>query len=365
MGFKQFFFISLFGLLSSSGCKSASTELASSPDGGFAGQSCVIGQCTGCCYQGICVDGRMDSRCGYGGGPCISCTMETESKCFPVANGGVCSQCTRNCTTPSGGTKTCGASDGCGGPCWIKDKCTPNASSCQLTCTQGCCDGETCISKDKQSDTLCGHGGETCLDCKNTQPGTPFCDTTKGECLGECSQRCLRGCCKGQTCLEPPNSERDSSCGKNGDPCADCTAPEYEGTPICNRSTGQCQIAAQLCKERCADGCCSGQGCKKNLSGDSKNRYCGKGGEDCENCTKLPVTPFCNTNTGKCIAERDLCINSCQNGCCNGESCVHQPVGDDVDKYCGNDGTECKDCTSDEYKDTPTCDTDLGECVPW
>jgi hypothetical protein len=139
--------------------------------------TCGPGTCTGCCSNGVCVDGSTASSCGGGGATCQAC-----------AAGAVCSSI-GTCVPPSCSPETCAGC--CGGPT-----------------------GDTCLTGDADND--CGRGGFVCQGCGSFRQ---VC--VNGTCVVPvaCSPATCRGCCYGNICAE---GDQSFLCGTRGTVCQSC-----------------------------------------------------------------------------------------------------------------------------------------------
>jgi hypothetical protein len=87
-------------------------------------------------------------------------------------------------------------------------------------CSNGCCDGDTCIPFGSQSGAQCGSGGYVCVDCGYGA----LCDAT-GSCAPDpsiCSALSCDGCCSGNTCISASDTSWEA-CGEYGDACFVCS----------------------------------------------------------------------------------------------------------------------------------------------
>ena len=95
-----------------------SDAAAKEASGGDTGPGCGPSSCSGCCIAGqLCATGASHTQCGSGGALCVDCTKNDPTS---ICTSGTCSSCTPDCSS-----KTCGASDGCGGTCKAGSGCKP------------------------------------------------------------------------------------------------------------------------------------------------------------------------------------------------------------------------------------------------
>ncbi len=212
----------------------------------------------GCCLDGECLE-PSPGHCGTAGGECVDCLAGGRADecaggaCICGAAGSMCpdglfctaSGCTEQCTPDCAG-RCQGAPDGCGGTC--------ETNECN-----GCCDAQkTCIGVGMQSDTACGSGGESCIDCT----------------IGQATDSCSDGACV---------------CAAAGSACPQgqsCTEGGCEG-PCVPDCTGKCAGADDGCGGTCGgndcNGCCNGTVCVS--FGTQSDTLCGPGGSQCVDCT--------------------------------------------------------------------------------
>ncbi len=92
---------------------------------------CSAATCSGCCKAGAlgttCESGYLDNACGYGGAPCVMCSLQQKCK------QGVC-----------GTAQTCDST----------------------SCSSGCCDSSN-KCQTGASNTACGTGGVSCQACQS------------------------------------------------------------------------------------------------------------------------------------------------------------------------------------------------------
>lgn len=215
-------------------------------------QACGPGNCSGCCFNGACIqlNDTTKQRCGKGGQACQTCNGNNTCNagtCGPPAcpascgAGGAVECCLQNigicgagsldsqCGHSGNNCTQCGASQVCqNGVCQQKQCGDPG------TCDTGCCSGNTCVAGNQ--DFACGAPGSgACNDCVNNPPGPgqTACNATSRQCVVPCSiASCPSGCCSGSVCL-PGNT--NAACGTAGAACAVC-----QGAFACNQATRLC-----------------------------------------------------------------------------------------------------------------------------
>jgi hypothetical protein len=293
-------------------------------------QQCVGGVCTpaavcnaqtcpnGCCAGTTCVAyaSQGSGQCGAGGAACAACPQGQDciqGVCTPAA---VCN----SETCPSGccaGT-TCIAlinqdADQCGtdgeacaacpeGQDCIQGICAPLTVCDAETCSNGCCEGTTCVRYAAQDDEQCGTEGEECAACPEGQ------DCALGICTPQVvctSQNCANGCCQNGTCV--PFSEQGAGvCGSNGGTCAACPAGQE-----CIQGACTPQVTCARRNEDCTNvDCCN--------TGDTCVPV-GKNGHVCQPVTPPPIKcahvgrnlipgqrccPRLHKEKGKCVINR-------------------------------------------------------------
>ena len=95
---------------------------------------------------------------------------------------------------------------------------TSSPDTCS-NCSNGCCDGDTCIPFAIQTTTQCGLAGESCSSCEFGL----LCDA--GSCGVDediCSEHTCQGCCADSgECVEPFDTNWQA-CGGGGEECGSC-----------------------------------------------------------------------------------------------------------------------------------------------
>jgi hypothetical protein len=222
--------------------------MCSVPDGG----GCGLQTCGGCCEATTCVAllQESDLTCGFAGAACTSCMTGTTcsngacedadaGSCDPTVCLGCCLG--NNCLPPDQQSSfACGSFVTCA-PCVTGTSCqdgqcspVPDAGACD-NCA-GCCNNDTCIPIEQETDDDCGTGGAACTACF---AGITSCQA--GACQissdgGSCSVlSCLTGCCLFGSCVDA-SQETNFDCGLFGQTCQIC-----QGTDVC--SGGTCQAA--------------------------------------------------------------------------------------------------------------------------
>jgi hypothetical protein len=232
-------------------CAAQGTNCVAQGSGGVCeGQpTCGPQNCTGCCEGNVCVPGTDPNQCGIGGQVCTDCTSQ----------GGMC------ISSPQGQ----------GGFCETQTGCSPG--NCP-----GCCENDACVAG--TSDTACGLGGQTCLDCavSNATCGGGLCNQGPPVCN---AQTCPFGCCDGTNCL-PGNL--DTFCGSGGNACIDCGASNE------SCSAGQtCVGVAPTCNATNCTGCCDQTNtCQAGFI----DTQCGQNGASCEDCTQIVPSSTCDVS---------------------------------------------------------------------
>ncbi len=151
--------------------------------------------------------------------------------------------------------------------------------------------------------------------------------------VGRCNaSTCAAGCCQGTDCVTPAT---DTSCGKAGAACVDCTAT---GTQC---SGGTCVAKAE---------CTFEGGCGDNT------KYC-----DVGKCVACPTGRYNCDNKGQCE-----CEGGCDGTACQGTtSCDYYDqhvCGGDTSKWCWQN--ECKSCSTGFFNCNMTkgCECDAAGC---
>jgi hypothetical protein len=211
-------------------------------DGGYI---CGALNCqSGCCdTHNTCQGGNSDKLCGKNGTACDDCT----------STGDVCKfqQCTAT-------------------------------TSCTAQC-QGCCD-LSAQCQTGNSDSTCGNGGDSCVDCTTMiPPGTCSAGVCKG--TGTCNYMSCTlmngGCCDTNGVCQ--DGRANNACGKTLY-CIDCTKQGKQcvnqvcGTPSCNQTS-------------CPDGCC--ELALDKCWGGNAQHFCGKGSAPCVDCSLLDPVKVC------------------------------------------------------------------------
>jgi hypothetical protein len=174
------------------------------------------------------------------------------------------------------------------------------------TCT-GCCKGNTCVSP--PDELACGGGGNACEPCRANEA---------------CSQgRCVPDNCAG--CVNPASlacetGKANTACGEGGIFCASCGT----GT-VCKN--GRCE------SDQCI-GCKDGTGTCQPGTADTA---CGEGGAACAACT-APAT--CQDR--KCLAPATCNATTCATGCCDDNDMCQTAQSITA---CGTGGARCAACS--------------------
>ena len=156
--------------------------------GGPTVTTCTPANCTGCCRNDTCEDGKTGDSCGLGAASCQTCS----------------------------GAQTC--TDGS-----CKEPCGP-------TNCDGCCNGDVCTSR--QETKLCGGGVEGCEDC--TKRGASYICSGK-QCIdASCQVTCTNGCCTNAGCQDGKTA---AACGTGGEGCVRCGTGR-----TCNATTRSCAL---------------------------------------------------------------------------------------------------------------------------
>ena len=205
-----------------------------------------------------------------------------------------------------------------------EDSSPPDVEETETAEVSGETTSDGCFASDRRekcfpgnADTACGIGGDICKECE----GRKICE--KGQCVEppECSPDSCNGCCKDGRCVS--GSEGDA-CGTGGEQCQQC----IHGATC---EDGKCELP---CNENtCPDGCCTRDG---NCADGTSKDNCGTNGVSCNKCD--PDTETCDPNTGQCAQQS--CRDRCPDGCCSGDTCLDG----DSSGACGTDGRQCVDC---------------------
>jgi hypothetical protein len=160
------------------------------------GPTCTATNCSsGCCDpNGFCLNGTANTACGIGGQSCQSCAAG------------------KSCVRQS-----CSNSSSDGGTLPDSGSQPPDAGSCdQTSCSQGCCNGTSCVHLAQQSGNSCGAGGQACQACDlNSQT------CQNGACIAGCGASTCLGCCSGTNCVNFA-TQSNSTCGYGGEVCRAC-----------------------------------------------------------------------------------------------------------------------------------------------
>ncbi len=100
--------------------------------------------------------------------------------------------------------------------------------------------------------------------------GSSYLDTGGGN---SCGPSTCGGCCQGTTCMSVTTAQ---ACGYGGLACKQCQSGESCQAGVCTPSTTKCDATS------CGSGCCDLSG--KCVSGTA-DTSCGKGGAACSQCT--------------------------------------------------------------------------------
>jgi hypothetical protein len=268
--------------------------------GGFApfqlicsNQTCVPGPpCTcanGCCdANGACQTGSSNTQCGSPYSFCDDCTLSgsqcSNQQCGAALDAGVCNveTCPSGCCDSFGvcqqgitglqcgtaGTncQTClNSSETC-----VNQQCaSADGGACGPNTCGGCCDAFGNCSQ-TSSDTQCGFGGRSCVNCAALGgtcsgygfgggigvgvmggpfggggfPGFPFATCELPDGAVPCSQSC-QGCCDVSGNCQPGFT--NTQCGQVGATCQDCTAGATPSTCDVNVSPRTCTSKQTQC----------------------------------------------------------------------------------------------------------------------
>jgi hypothetical protein len=197
------------------------------------------------------------------------------------------------------------------------------------TCVTGCCDSQgRCV--DGLGVSLCGGGGNRCIDCGAQGAMCIAFPTGGGVCAksAACGPQNCHGCCQGDTCVLTIGN---SACGSNGEACSGCAAGDF--------CKGTCVHTQATCDSTNCTGCCAGAGFCVTGTGDNA---CGRRGQSCQSCQP-------SQSQGQCVSQADgggVCngVESCTplncSGCCDGNICR---IGTLL-AQCGANGTACASC---------------------
>jgi hypothetical protein len=170
----------------------------------------------GSCVEGVCCDGKCDTKC-------VSClgaiTGQTDGKCAPVRNG------------VAHGTDCAAAA----------------SASCGL---DGTCDGLGAC-RNYGAGTVCG--GQTCPLGSSTYTGTPTCDG-KGACTPGVAASCVNYLCN-------PGA---ATCKTNCSGSTDCSPTAYCAGTTCTAKKAPGLVCAK--DEECKSGTCGGRCCDPGTS---------------------------------------------------------------------------------------------------
>jgi hypothetical protein len=162
------------------------------------------------------------------------------------------------------------------------------------------------------------------------------------------------GCCEGTFCRP---GLLQSSCGADGQPCADCTATAQ----LCvveSRTCGGCD--RELCAQQ-RNGCCAGDdGCQAG----NDEEHCGSDGKDCQTCLsgeRCRVAQFSDGVRRGCCAPSGRSCDPFELPCCPGEGSTCLPLDGTNGFTCCAPGDVCggKCCGG-----STRCDQATGQCVP-
>ena len=265
-----------------------------------AGTACGPTNCTGCCAQGICLDGANSNQCGSHGQSCAAC----------------------------GASQTCGAVSGGGG------QCRGSAGTCNpLNCT-GCCDANgRCIDTNENAE--CGSNGAACQSCA---PGQA-CLNGSCQTLAGCGPLNCPGCCNGAACMSGADN---GQCGAAGQACTRCTNGAC--APYGPKAGGRCTNGVACGFGNCPTGCC---GFDLTCFAGNTGTNCGSDGGACGTCSGTCVDGRCQGTS---------CSAATCSGCCLPDGTCWMGAKDSA--HCGYDGQLCFDCGGGY-----TCG-DPGLCIP-
>jgi len=224
-----------------------------------------------------------------GGGECASTFCATTPEGSHVCCDSVCTSPCVGAAQCRGGTCSVAPAGAAGAPACGNYVCDGVHKTCPTTCSDNtncsgghCCNGASCGAIG--SDTNCGDGTTSCVNCTANLNG---------------SIHCLGG----------------TSCGCTGN--GDCGSDKY-----CDGATHTCQVCniTTECGSACQD--CTGNISGKACLGSAPNQQCG-----CNIDADCPVNRYCAFN------------NRCQPLVAPGTSCI--PAGD-----CASTNPNCRECVS-------------------
>lgn len=303
---------------------------------------CSAATCNGCCDNGQCQVGNLDTACGLGGGACAACQTGESCQTGVCKTGGSCDNgCLdgQQVCQPGNANDACGTSGAACTSCQSGTTCSGGKceTACNVTtCPNGCCAADgTCV--DPVTDTQCGGAGAACQACTGTDKcESGVCaDTTK-----DCTN-CPGCCANGTTCLP---GDTAAACGTAGAACSTCTTTEKCTAGACLTNTGTCDAAS------CPSGCCLPDKTCVPFAGQG-TASCGKAGEACNVCK---TGELCQQGT--CVANQP-CFSFCKQGCCTASGQCIAFAGQDA-KKCGTGGITCSACGTDLSCAQGTCVTD-------
>jgi hypothetical protein len=143
----------------------------------------------------------------------LGCASLTAIACGGDEGGGTGGTDDGGTDDATGGTGTASGGSGSGGG----GSTVPG--TCE-NCSNGCCDGDTCIPFSIQSGSQCGSNGYVCVDC-----GFGFLCGSTGFCEADpsvCSALTCDGCCNDNTCI-PASDTGWTACGSDGGSCTECS----------------------------------------------------------------------------------------------------------------------------------------------
>lgn len=226
--------------------------------GGGGGTMCSL-TCAGCCQGNTCITAVSTAACGAFGATCATCDTTRADNC----DTGGC-RCGNN--APCAGSTRC-----------VNSQCVCDATSCATGCCQGqnciasptvaACGtaGQTCTTCDTTVANNCGNGSCRCGLNAACGPGTRCFNS---QCVCD-AMSCTNGCCNGTTCVSPVTL---AQCGAGGATCIACDTMRSDN---CGPSGCRCGSSAQCAMGvTCVSGSCGGsrQWVQRTTTGTPTNR---------------------------------------------------------------------------------------------
>lgn len=255
-------------------------------------KDCGGGVCAKCCAVTDCPASTPCTTWACAAGQCVSTPVTCTQLNGPCAEG-VCNPATGCVAQPANQGQACADSDG-------------------NPCTNGTCQGTSCVPGPVENGTACPGGtccSGTCRDLQTDEQSCGGCGIPCGE-----GETCIGGSCcpSGRTC------NGGTVCCPSGQTCQSgttcCAGSQLCGSACCPSGqtcvAGACCLSSQVCND--ATVCCqSGQSCVGGTTCCDSGQVCGSTccseGEHCVDGTCCPANQACNGDT-ICCANGQTCL---------------------------------------------------------